>query len=112
MEQQVINEAVKRSLFSKLPKWLRVILIIVSIITLVYWLGFIVYKLLTAIRCVGAFIFEARNYWTFLGCILVLAIGTLIVAQYVLGLDPLGQASNWVIDRWNDLKGFLIEAIA
>lgn len=107
MEQQVI----KRSLFSKMPKWLQIILTILSIITVVYWLGFMTYKILSAIRCVGAFIFEKRNYWTFLTCILILALGTLIVSQFVLGLDPLGTAYNWLIDRLKDLKSFIIEAI-
>lgn len=110
MEQVVINE-VKRSLFHKLPKWLQVVLLTLSIITVVYWLGFVVYKLLCAIRCIGAFIFEKRNYWTFLVCILILLIGTFIVAQFILGLDPWGHFSNWVVDRFNELKGFIIEAI-
>ena len=108
MEQVVI----KASLFSRLPKWLRVILILLSIITVVYWLGFIIYKLLCAIRAVGAFIFETRNYWTFLACILILIIGSLLIAQFILGLDPWGNVVNWVIDRWNDFKGLLIEALA
>ena len=110
MEQAVINE-VKRSLFSRLPKWLQVILIVISIITVVYWLGFVVYKVLSAIRCIGAFIFEKRNYWTFLCCILILLVGTFIVAQFVLGLDPWGNFTNWVTDSINYLKGLVIEAI-
>ncbi len=110
MEQQIISE-VKRSIFHKLPKWLRIILITLSIITVVYWLGFITYKVLSAIRVVGAFIFEKRNYWTFLVCILILLVGSFIIAQFMLGLDPWGNFWNWVIDRFNEIKSNLIEAI-
>lgn len=113
MEQQdvIINEA-KRSIYHKLPKWAQFILKVLSIITVVYWLGYLVYKLLSAIRSIGAFIFEARNYWTFLCCILILVVGTFIAAQCYLGLDPLGQVGNWFIDRWQDFKNILIEALA
>ncbi len=112
MEQQVIINEAKRSIYHKLPKWAQFILKVLSIVTVVYWLGYLVYKLLSAIRCIGAYIFDTRNYWTFLCCILILAVGTLLVAQFYLGLDPIGQVSNWFIDRWNDFKGLIIEAIA
>lgn len=111
MEQQVVSE-VKATFWSKLPKWLQVILIVLSIITVVYWLGFISYKILCAIRVIGAFIFETRNYWTFLVCVLILLVGALIIAQFMLGLDPIGHFCNWVVDRFSEIKAYLIEAIA
>lgn len=111
MEQQVIITEAKRSLYHRLPKWVQFLLKVLSIITVVYWLGYLIYKILCAIRCIGAFIFDTRNYWTFLCCILILLIGTLIAAQCYLGLDPIGQVGNWFIDRWNDFKNLLIEAL-
>lgn len=99
------------SFFSRLPKWLRVLLIIASIITLVYWLGFIVYKTLSAIRVVGSFIFEKRNYWTFIGCIVILLIGTLVVAQFWLGLDPIGHLQDFVLEKFELIKEWISNQI-
>lgn len=110
MEQQIVNE-VKATFWSKLPRWLQIVLIVISIITVVYWLGFMIYKILCAIRVIGAFVFETRNYWTFLCCILILAIGTLIVAQFVLDLDPVGHFANWVVEKVNELKSLIAGAI-
>ena len=98
----------RQSFFSKLPKWLRVLLIIASIVTLVYWVGFLLYKILCAIRVIGAFIFDKRNYWTFLGCIVILLVGTLLVAQFLLGLDPIGQIKEFILEKIEIIKEFII----
>ena len=110
MEQQIINE-VKNSLFSRLPKWLRITLILLSIITMVYWLGFITYKVLSAIRVVGAFVFEKRNYWTFLVCILILVVGSLLVAQFYLDMNPFGEIYEWFIREITELRDSFINMI-
>ena len=99
------------SLFNKLPKWLRVVLIFVSIITLVYWIGFIIYKLLSAVRVIGAFIFESRNYWTFLCCILILVVGSLLVAQFFLELNPFGEITEWGRSQITNLRDSFISMI-
>lgn len=91
-------------LWDKLPKWLRFILILISIVTVIYWVGFTIYKLLDAIRAIGAFIFNKRNYWTFLCCILILVIGSLLVAQYYFNLDPFGKIAEWFISVWQQIK--------
>lgn len=91
-------------LWDKLPKWLRFILILISIVTVIYWVGFMIYKLLDAIRAIGAFIFNKRNYWTFLCCILILVIGSLLVAQYYFNLDPFGKIAEWFISVWQQIK--------
>lgn len=99
----------QQSFFSKLPKWLRVLLIIASIITIVYWVGFLLYKILCAIRVIGAFVFEKRNFWMFLGCIVILLVGTLLVAQFWLGLDPIGRLQELILEKFEIVKTFIIE---
>lgn len=97
--------------YSDLPKWLKAILLIISLITVVYWVGFMIYKILCAIRVIGAFIFEKRNYWTFLGCILILGVGALLLAQFYFGLDPVGQFVKWVTSLWESLREAVSELI-
>lgn len=113
MEEVITNvvAATKQSWFSKLPKWLRIILLILSIVTVIYWLGFAIYKILEAVRIVMAYIFEKRNYWTFLICILILIVGSLLIAQFYFQLDPFGKLANWFIEKWNELREWLSNII-
>ena len=106
-EEYMSVEQVKIPFFRRLPKWLRIILIILSILTMVYWIGYITYKILCGVRVFGAFIFDKRNYWTFLTCIAILLIGTLLVAQFALGLDPIGKAYQYIIDQFNNLRDII-----
>lgn len=100
----IVNQVAKTNWFSSLPKWLRSILIVISIVTVVYWVFFLIYITLSTIRKIGAFIFETRNYWTFLGCILILGIGALLLAQFYFNLDPFGKISEWVINTFNEIR--------
>ena len=97
-------EPTRTPLFSRLPKWLRIVLIVLSILTIVYWLGVVIYKILCGVRIFGEFIFNKRNYWTFLTCIAILLIGTLLVSQFALGLDPIGKAYQYILDQFNNLR--------
>ena len=97
--------------YSDLPKWLKAILLIISLITMVYWAGFMIYKILCGIRVIGAFIFEKRNYWTFLGCILILGIGALLLAQFYFGLQPFENFIAWIENLWDQLRNWVSELI-
>ena len=100
MEEMVL----KKHWYSNFPKWLKAILLIVSIITLIYWIGFITYKILCAIRVFGAFIFEKRNYWTFLMCIFILVVGSLLIAQFALDLNPFGKLYEWILLKISEIR--------
>ena len=109
--EEITTTLIKKHWYDKLPKWLKVVLLIVSIITMFYWLGFMIYKILCGIRIIGAFIFEKRNYWTFLCCLLILVIGGLLLAQYYFNLDPFGAIVayfNGLIERLREYLGNLI----
>lgn len=87
-------ENIKKNWYNKLPKWLQSLLLIISLVTFVYWVGFLFYKILDAIRKIGAFIFDNRNYWTFLTCILILVVGALLLGQFYFNLDPFGKMAD------------------
>lgn len=107
MEEPII----KPKLLNRIPKWLKIVLITISIITMVYWLGLMVYKILCAVRIVGSFIFSPRNYWTFLCCIVILIVGSLVIAQVYFGLDPFGKIEDKLINCLEYFKQLLIGLI-
>lgn len=106
-----MEDIIKKHWYSNFPRWLKIVLLIVSIITIIYWVGFMTYKILCGIRVIGAFVFEKRNYWTFLSCILLLLIGSLIMAQCVLGLNPIGIATEYILEKWQSIKEVIVNSI-
>ena len=102
-----MDEILKKHWYSNFPRWLKIVLLIASIITVIYWLGVMIYKILCAIRVMGAFIFEKRNYWTFICCVAILLIGSLIMAQGLLGLDPIGKALNYLSAQLEVLREYI-----
>lgn len=89
---------------SKLPKWLKIMLDVLLTITLVYWFGVMVYKILEATRRLLHWVSEKRNWWTFLVSILLVLVGSFIMAQFVLGLDPIGAITSYIEDLYKNLS--------
>lgn len=115
MQDENIILAKKRFAYrlgDKLPKPIRVIYYIILTITLVYWLYRFIKLILDLIQKIGSFIFEKRNYYTFVVCLLILCVGVLIASQFIFGLDPIGKLGNWVVDRWNDFRQWCINLIS
>lgn len=105
--ENAVEVMTRTTWFSRLPKWLRVVLMVISIITLVYWVGFALYKILEAIRIIMAYIFEKRNYWTFLICILLIAIGGLLLGEFYFGLEPFNKIAQWFVDLYESVREWL-----
>lgn len=92
---------------SNMPKWLKWLLYIVITITCIYWLGIMLYKLLEILRKFLHWCSEKRNWWTFLMCVFIVVIGSLIVAQCFLKLNPFGNFANWIVSKWNSFRNWL-----
>ena len=109
--EKVVAEITRSHWYSGFPRWLKAILLILSIVTMVYWLCYITIKILSAIRVVGSYFFQKEHYWMFLGCILILIVGGLLLGQFYFELNPFGKALDWVIDFWeglrNDIAGMI-----
>ncbi|MGM9971351.1 MAG: hypothetical protein ACI35W_03000, partial [Anaeroplasmataceae bacterium] len=97
MEQEIEKALTKVSLFSKLPKWLRVILIIISIITIIWWLCWLLLKINKLIRKALAWVSQPRNWYWFEGIALFAIICGLFVAQFCSDFKPFTRL-------WNNIK--------
>lgn len=82
-----------------LPRPLRVLYYIVLYLTLIYIIYRIVEWVLKTIQKIGYFLFEPRNYWTMILSIFTVAICSFILAQFVLGLDPVGKVLEWGLEQ-------------
>lgn len=111
MENEVIEKVVKQTSFSKMPKWLKTILIILSILTLVYWVGFVVIKILSALRFILQEISKKEHWWFFIVTMLIVGIVALLLSQFVFGLDPFGKLASWCCGIFDSLKDSFIDWI-
>jgi len=78
-----------------LPKPLRVIYYIVLCLTLVYLLYRLLEWVLKTIQKIGYFLFDPRNYWTMILSIFTVLLCSFLLAQFALGLDPVGKVIEW-----------------
>jgi len=87
-----------------LPRPLKIVYYIVLWATLLYVLFRIVEWTLVKIQVMGSFIFEKRNYWTSVWVLFILAVGSILIAQFWYGLDPFGKTIDW-FTNW--MKGLV-----
>ena len=80
---------------SKLPRPLKILYYIVLFGTLIYLLYRLLEWAFKTIRVIGEFIFKPQNYWAVVLCLFVLLIGSFLLAQFALGLDPIGHMIDW-----------------
>lgn len=110
MEQEIKRRFAYR-IGDKLPKPFRVIYYLLLSLTLIYWLYRVITGVLEMIQRLGAFIFEKRNFYTFIVCLLILGVGVLLASQYVFGLDPFGKIVAWALEKWEAFRLWCIELI-
>lgn len=95
----------------KMPKPIRVIYYVLLAITLVYWAYRLIALTLDLIQKIGLFIFEKRNYYTFVICLIILGVGILLASQFIFDLDPFGKLVNWIVNKWNDFRAWCVKII-
>ena len=95
----------------KMPKAIKIIYYIILAVTLVYWLYRAISLTLSLIQRIGSFVFEKRNYYTFVICLIILGIGILLASQFIFDLDPVGRVTNWFIDQWNNFRAWCVKII-
>lgn len=91
----LVTNMVKATWFDKLPKPLRVILTIISIITVVFWLCKLIFLILKMNRIVMAYIFDKDHYWTFVICLLM--IGLAFAIFYQVEYNVFGKLWNEIV---------------
>lgn len=103
--QELIMKRFAYRLADHLPKPLRIIYYIILWATAVYILYRFISWLLITIQQIGEFIFEKRNYWTAVWVVFIMAVGSILIAQFWYGLDPIGHTIRWFE---NLIKGWLV----
>lgn len=97
------------TLFSRLPKGLRIALIILSIITVVYWILWLAFRIWKYTGKALHWISEPRNWWIYTSVILILVIGGLILAQFFSDIKPFTHLWNYIVELFDKVKDKVIK---
>lgn len=92
---------------SNIPKVIKALLYILLIVTLVYLIIITLYKILNLLRIFLHWATDEHNWWTFVTCVIILLIGSLLIAQFVLGLDPFGNFFRNIVDKFDSFRTWL-----
>jgi hypothetical protein len=109
--QSEIAEIKRTSFFSRLPKWLRITFIILSIITMIYWICWLFFHIWKAIGKALHWISDPRNWWIYTSVVLILAIGGLLLAQFCSDLKPFTHLWKYVEHLFDIAKKKIIKTI-
>lgn len=95
----------------KIPEWLKVLLNILITITIVYWLGYFIYKILDLIRLFFHTMTEKKVYWIALVIILICVTICLFFLEFNTNVKPFTIAWEWLKITFNDSRDFIADFI-
>lgn len=84
-----------------LPSWLKVLINIALTVTVVYWLGYFIYKILNLVRLFLHTMTKKEIYWVSLGIIFICAIITLFILEFNTDIKPFTQMWEWLCSIFN-----------
>ena len=89
---------------SEMKKPLKIILYILLSITCVYWLGFILYKILDLLRIILHNMTEKSHWWFFVIITIIFTLGALILLETTTDIKPFTSLQHFIIDTFYMLK--------
>lgn len=84
-----------------MPSWLKVLINILLTITVVYWLGYFIYKILDIFRLFLHTMTEKKIYWVCLCIIFICAVATLFILEFNTDIKPFTTMWNWLYKIFN-----------
>ena len=96
---------------SKLPSWLKVLINVALTLTVVYWLGYMVYKILDVFRLFLHTLTEKKIFWIEFGIVVIVFIGTCLYLQYNTDIHPFTNAYEWLLNVFNLSRDYIANLI-
>lgn len=96
---------------SSMPKWLQIIINVVLTITVVYWLGYMIYKVLDILRLFLHTMTEKKIYWVALGILFTCFLITLFILEFNTDIKPFTLFWEWVCNIFNGARDGLADIL-
>lgn len=99
---------------SKLPSLIKFIIYIILTITIVYWLLYLVYKILDILRALIHLFTDKGHFWFMILFIIALGIGVLFLMEYVIdvGYKPITLGIEWIKEQYEFVRGYVENIIS
>lgn len=110
-EQVIVNKRFAYRIADMLPRPLRIIYYMILWLTLIYLMIRVTALILKYTQKLGAMIFDEKHFYFLVFVSLFLFVIIVLVAQFYFGLDPIGNFWDWVGDKIQQLKDYIIENI-
>lgn len=119
MEQEIIQAVVKKHWYSSYPKWLKIVLLVISIVTVVYWVGRLIAIILEAVRTIGELVFDwlskamawignnifgKDHFYTCICCLFIAIVACTLICEFVFDLGVFELIINWALDVWETFR--------
>ena len=119
MEQEIIQAVVKKHWYSNYPKWLKIILLVISLVTVVYWVGRLVVYILEAVRTllelgfiylsmgllwVTENAFDKDRFYTGVSILFISLVACTLVCEFVFDLGVFELITNWALNVWETFR--------
>ena len=97
---------------SVMPRWLQILIEVVLTLTVVYWLGYIIYKMIDILRIFLHSMTEKKIWWVSLCIITICAIITLLILEFATDIKPFTHFGAWVVTMYNNVRNSLANLIS
>ena len=104
MRGEKMYKFIKQSI---MPRWLQILIEILLTLTVVYWLGYIVYKLIDILRILLHSMTEKKIWWVSLTIILGCTIATLLILEFTTDIKPFTQFGNRIVMVYAQIRNYL-----
>lgn len=94
-----------------MPSWLKVLINILLTITVVYWLGYFIYKFLEIFRKFLHTMTKPDVYWIALGIILLAALTTVFILEFCTDIKPFTNLWNWIVSIYDNTRDAIANKI-
>lgn len=90
-----------------MPRWLKILIDVLIIVTVVYWLGYTIYKILDVLRMFLHAVSEKKIWWVAIVILLGCTITTLCILEFCTDVKPFTMLGNWIVSLYNDARDIL-----
>ena len=94
---------------SKMPKWLKFIIYTILIVSVIYWLGYLIYKIVDFLRFFVNSVTDKKMFWVSVGVMIICGIVTLIILEYNTDVKLITDAWEWTKGVYETVKNKVIE---
>ena len=96
---------------SNLPSWLKLLINIVLTLTVVYWLGYMIYKIVDIVRLFIHTFTEKKYFWLNFGIVAIALFSCCLYLQYNTDFKPFTELYNKLLDLYNITRNNIADLI-